>query len=290
MKIQTFSIILGNKSCNAHCPYCVAKMTPAYGIGSKKPKINWRNFDIGCKFAKDDGVSTVLMTGKGEPTLFPKQITHYLNHLKPYDFPFIELQTNGILFFQKKGEYTKYLNKWYKLGITIIAISVVHYDNKRNKEIFQPNGMYMDLVELIKNLHSIGFSIRLSCIMLKGFIDKIEEVKKIVEFARNNKVEQLTITPAEKPKKNENQKISDWVSKHKLEENQLNIIRGFLEKQGIELMRLAHGAVVYDLNGQNICSTNCLTIDSGSKDVRQLIFFPDGHLRYDWQYKGAILL
>jgi hypothetical protein len=24
--------------------------------------------------------------------------------------------------------------------------------------------------------------------------------------------------------------------------------------------------------------------------MRNLIFFPDGHLRYDWEYEGAILL
>jgi hypothetical protein len=27
-----------------------------------------------------------------------------------------------------------------------------------------------------------------------------------------------------------------------------------------------------------------------SGDIRTLIFFPDGHLRYNWEYGGAILL
>ena len=35
---------------------------------------------------------------------------------------------------------------------------------------------------------------------------------------------------------------------------------------------------------------DCLTIDPSADDIRQLIFFPDGHLRYDWQYAGALLL
>jgi hypothetical protein len=55
-------------------------------------------------------------------------------------------------------------------------------------------------------------------------------------------------------------------------------------------MELVHGAIVYDLHGQNICLTNALTIEPRSDEIRQLIFFPDGHLRYDWQYKGAIIL
>ncbi len=64
----------------------------------------------------------------------------------------------------------------------------------------------------------------------------------------------------------------------------------FLRKNGAELMRLMHGAIVYDVDGQNICFSTCLTPDPSLKELRQLIFFPDGHLRYDWQYPGAILL
>jgi len=33
-----------------------------------------------------------------------------------------------------------------------------------------------------------------------------------------------------------------------------------------------------------------LTIQPKIRKKRQLIFYPDGHLRYDWQYQGAILL
>ena len=67
-------------------------------------------------------------------------------------------------------------------------------------------------------------------------------------------------------------------------------ISKYLEKEGDKLMTLDHGGVVYDLNGQNICLSDCLTIKSNTEDLRQLIFFPDGHLRYDWQYRGATLL
>ena len=86
MKIQTYTVLVGSKACNASCPYCVSKMTPEQGVSKRLPKPNWRNFDIGCKFAKDSGVSTVLFTGKGEATLFPDQITEFLDHLQPYNF------------------------------------------------------------------------------------------------------------------------------------------------------------------------------------------------------------
>lgn len=290
MKIQTYSIIVGSEECNAYCPYCVSKMTPRLGISYKKPKINWRNFAIGSEFAKDSGVSTVLITGKGEPTLFSEQITECLIHLKPFTFPFIELQTNGIKFGQEYNKQKALLKKWYDLGMATIAISVVHYDNKKNKEIFQPQESYMDLVDLIKKLHGLSFSVRLTCVMLRGFIDSTGEVKKLVEFAKENQVEQVSIRTTEIPEKSRNPKVYNWTTKHQLSQKQLSQIRRFLDKQATELMRLVHGAIVYDLDGQNICLTNALTIDPRSEEVRQLIFFPDGHLRYDWQYKGAILL
>lgn len=290
MKIQTYTVCVGSKACNASCPYCVSKMTPEEGIGLELPNINWRNFDIGCKFAKDSGVSTVLLTGKGETTLFPDQITAFLNHLRSYNFPFIELQTNGMLFLQKKQKYTEHLKRWSGLGLTTIAVSIVHYESKRNQEIFQPRGPYMDLIELISYLHSIGFSARLTCMMFKGGLDCPQEIEKLIDFARKNKVEQLTVRSIDMPEKSESQEVAQWVEKHKLDKNQVDEMRKFLDAKGKELMKLAHGAIVYDVDGQNICLSNCLTLDSSSEEVRQLIFFPDGHLRYDWQYPGAILL
>jgi hypothetical protein len=49
---------------------------------------------------------------------------------------------------------------------------------------------------------------------------------------------------------------------------------------------------VFDYKGQNVCLSNCLTHEpyTDKSVMRNLIFFPDGHLRYDWEYQGAILL
>lgn len=290
MKIQTYTALVGGRECDARCPFCVSKMTPKLGVPLQAPEINWRNFGIGCNFAKASGVSTVLLTSKGEAILFPDQITDYLKNLRPYNFSFIELQTNGIAFFQRYNEYEGYLKEWYNLGLTTIAISLVHYENEKNKEIFQPDSDYMDLVELIKKLHKIGFSLRLSAVMCKGFIDRVNKVKKLIQFTKDNKVEQLTIRPVRRPEKSESEKVYKWVLKHELSEEEISSIREFLFREGKEVLRLVHGAVVFDLGGQNICLTDALTLEPESQEIRQLIFFPDGHLRYDWQYPGAILL
>lgn len=290
MKIQTFSVVVGGTLCNARCPYCVAKMTPVQGVTTKAPSPNWRNFEIGCRFAKESGVSTVLLTGKGEPTLYPESISDFLHHLQPFYFSFIELQTNGIALFQKKEKYLDYLKDWYNAGLTTVALSVAHHDDSKGRKIYQPEGRYLKLAFLVEYLHSLGFSIRLSVIMLKNYIENVQDVLDFVDFARKNKVEQLTVRGVKTPEKSENKEIFDWVRDNAVSDGSLIKVKNYLDLNGKKLLELMHGGAVYDLAGQNICVTDCLTIKSSPDEVRQLIFFPDGHLRYDWQYPGAILL
>ncbi len=289
MTIQTFSILAGSEACNARCPFCVSKMTPPQGITPEVPEVNWRNFRKAALLAKQKGVTTAMITSKGEPTLFPEQITEYIDILQEFQFPIIELQTNGINLAEEKNE--KYLKEWYEKGLTTIAISIVHYDAEKNRQIYLPyRKEYIDLVKLVDKLHKIGFSVRFACILLDGFIDNSTKLEKLISFAKENKVEQLTIRPVNKPNISRNLAVFNWVSENYLKEEHLEDMIDYLNKEGIQLMHLNYEAVVYDVNGQNVCLTNSLTIDPNSDNLRQLIFFPDGHLRYDWQYVGAILI
>jgi len=290
MRIQTYTIVAGSEVCNARCPFCVARMTPTFDVGTKLPPVNWRNFKLGCRFAKDNGVSTVLITGKGEPTLYPDQISTFLRELQPFGFPFIELQSNGIMIAKQRVTAAQ-LREWYDLGLSVVALSVVHWQSERNREIYQPDAAaYYDLAELIRQLHGIGFSVRLSCTMLKGYVDSPAQLQELIDFARTHKVEQLTVRSVDKPREAADPGVAEYVERHAVPVQTIQAMREWLDARGTRLMELVHGAIVYDQRGQNVCLANCLTIDPGDERIRQLIFFPDGHLRYDWQYGGAILL
>jgi len=291
MKFTTLSIIAGSEACNARCPYCVSKMTPLQGVPLEEPEVNWRNFRLAARLAKQSDVTTVMITGKGEPTLFPQQISQYLDALKPYEFPLIELQTNGILLQEKPEVYDQFLREWYEKDLGIISVSIVHYAPERNREVYTPHKEgYVDLPGLISKLHEMRYSVRLSCIMMSGFIDSAEELERLVSFAYDHGVEQLTVRPVNAPDKSRNDAVKEWTLEHMLRDDQLEDIASYLEREGYELSRLPHGGIVYDVHGQNVCLTNSLTLDAHQEEYRQLIFFPDGHVRYDWQYKGAILL
>jgi molybdenum cofactor biosynthesis enzyme MoaA len=292
MKVRTFSIVAGSMACQARCPFCVAHMTPKNGIGSKAPDINWRNFKKACQFARDGGCSTAMITSKGEPTIFPDQVSEFLQNLAPFNFPVIELQTNGLLIADGPGNKVtdQHLTDWYNAGLTTVAISVSHYDADKNKEIYMAGKKdYMDLPALIAKLHRFGFSVRLAVVMVKGYIDSVAEVEKMIAFAQANKVEQLTFRPVTKPDKSENEAIFKWTSEHHVPAELEGQLNKHLSSVGNSVLELAHGATVYDVRGQNVCMTNCLTIQPDNDELRQVIFFPDGHLRYAWQYSGAVI-
>ena len=289
MKIQTFNIVTGTTACNANCPFCISKMTPKSGVSEKLQKTNWINFRKACEMAKTSGVNTVLFTGKGEPLLFPNQITEFLKEMKKFNFPIVELQTNALEFERNTKKLNPYLKRWRNLGLNTFVLSIVHYKDKENKKIYSPNADYVNLKNIMKYLHENGFSIRLNCIMINGFIDKIEEVLNMVDFCKKNEVEQLTLKPVEMIK-NQNTPQAKWTLKNLIPIKVQKKIQLFLEKKGNRLRTLDSGGVVYDFNGQNVCFTDCLAGKPFTKDLRQLIFFPDGHLRYYWQYQGAILL
>lgn len=283
MKIQTMSIVCGTRACNAHCPFCVSKMTPDADLSDK---VNWRNFGIACRLAEKSGATTCLITGKGEPTLYPDLISAYI-HQASSTFPIIELQTNAIRIGENDTHFDSSLRDWYHMGLTTICISAVHYRQEFNKEIYSE--AYPHLREVTNKLKEIGYSVRLSVMMLSGYIDSWPELLCLVDACEDYGIDQLTIRPVARPE-NVNNDVSEWIRNRTLKDYQLRSVKDNLEANATPVLHLAHGATVYDFEGQNICLTDCLTTNDTDENMRQIIFFPDGRIGYDWKYEGARLI
>lgn len=291
MKIQTMSLVVGTRACNARCPFCVSQMT-GFGELPKTREINKRNLRKAMHRAKMGGVTTALLTGKGEPTLYPRQIEKYLE-IVGKEFPAIELQTNGLeigrLAAGKKSlldEAT--LHGWWIQGLDTIALSVVSIHPEHNREVYHED--YPDLTATVSYLHQLGFSVRLCVMMQKGYVDIPEKLEEVVMWCKAHGVEQLTVRPIRQPKETSNGQVSDYVYKRALFEAEVNELYGWVEENGTLLLSLMHGAEVYDIEGQNICISDCLTLSDDPEQIRQLIFYADGRITYDWQYEGALLL
>lgn len=288
MHFQTFSVVVGTRACNAKCPFCISRQT---GLLTQPVEVNWRNFNVACNLAQKANTTTVLMTGKGEPTLYPQHITAHLEVMRKYNFPLIELQTNGIWLAEDNAETEAVLKEWYQLGLTTIAISTVHYDSEMNRKVYSPDSKtFYSLYRLIEKLHRHGFSVRLCVMLLKGYIDCPEKVAKMIEFCQATRVEQLTFRNIKAIEVTDNPEVTKWTAEHALTDDELELAERRIKNHGVLIHKLMHGTDVYDVDGQNVCLGTCLTQDPNQNDFRQLIFFPDGSLYWDWQYKGARIL
>lgn len=249
MKFKMFSVVVGSEACIAKCPFCVSCETPTKE-NLKGCEINFRNLKIAANLANRSNVDTVMLTSRGEPLLFPDQITDYLYHLKEFNFPFIELQTNGILLQKNQEKYDKYLKLWYEKGLTTITISVVSHKPELNKKNYmQNNSDYIDLPKLIDYLHELKFCVRLTCVCCKNIMDNSKEVAEFIKFAKKNKVEQVTLRPVNDEYRRESAHL--WILKNKLTDENKKDIKNYLEKNGTKLLELERIGTIYDVDGQN---------------------------------------
>jgi len=296
MKFGTLSVVCGTSACNAGCPFCVSKMT-TQAETVKRP--NWRRCEVACELAKRSGVTTALITGKGEPTLVPKEISAYVRRLAVH-FPLIELQTNGIMLAHEKDD--RWINEWACSGMTLICVSVVHHEKLINSDMMGYKGKEFELSTLIERIHKAGMSVRINCTAMKGGVETSDHIHDMIDFCACFDVEQFTIREVTAPDADErvaHPGVAKWVHEHQLNQKDsdgakiagdLAIQRAVEELGGQKLLALPHGAMVYDVGGQNVCTNNCLTDTLNPEEIRQLIYFRDGHLRYDWKYPGAIII
>lgn len=307
MNIQTMSIVVGTKACQAKCPFCVSKMTDFDDLRRQSQPFNEDHIEKAIQMAQIGNCSTCLLTGKGEPTLYLDHITRALQ-IVDNRFPFIELQTNGLVLATMSPEVKRCLAEWKLLGLTTIAISTSGYisagvnDVLRervavlNKDHYAEN--YPDLKELSRQLQVFGFTRRLSVMAQRGGIETMNDVRDLINSCQEGRFNQLTIRPLNAPKEANNQSedaaayVKDAETKlfNKAEFGEgVSSIEYWLQTFGTQIRRLSGGGRVFDIGGQNVAIYNCLTVDK-DEDLRSLIVFPNGTIKYSWEYPGAILL
>ena len=296
----TFTINVGTSACPNHCLICVSEMTGKYDFDTID--VNWTAFKRCVQIAVNYRSENVLLTGKGEPLLFPGQITKYLHILDKHRkyFTRFEMQTSG----DGLEHCQKYLKAWKRLGLDLIALSAYHYDDKLNDEIFRPvaghlsadgailpSNKRMPLDGKIGIIQAAGFMVRLSFVLIRGYIDSVEEVKSALRFARERGVFQTTFRELGMPRDPKNAAVASFVQDHLLDTDQVQSIKEYFDTNGHACDKLPFGGTVYEINGHNACLTTCLDQCTNSEDLRNLIFFPDGTLATSWEYpRGSAVL
>ncbi|MGA3020329.1 MAG: radical SAM protein [Candidatus Micrarchaeales archaeon] len=286
---KTLSLIAGTTICQAKCPFCISKTTPFQGMGPKLEPINSEKLEKACQLAGKFGIRNAMITGKGEPTLYPEHIEKYLRTVGKYPFGSIELQTNSISFGTHPEKYDSLLKKWREMGLALIAISIVHYEYEKNKQIYTANKDYIDLPTIIGKLHDIGYQVRLSCTLIKDYIDNVAQMRKMIAFVREHEVEQLTLRRMEAVERSQNSDVSAWTKPRIVSQEVMDEMLADLDKHGTRMAEFFYGAALYKYgeDKQNVCLTTGISDNKEKEgDIRQLIFFPSGKLITDWRYSS----
>ena len=157
-------------ACNANCAFCIER--GGYCPEHRPVK------DLALETIKSDA-DTVLILG-GEPTLYP-YLVEYLAMIRPWK-KHIYMTTNGS---QLKNGLTEAIAPY----LDGINISIHHYTEKRNDEVYNKKGFHVSFDELqhaIQTLHKAGVSVRINANLVKGLLEDEAGVTAMVKMARDS--------------------------------------------------------------------------------------------------------
>lgn len=276
MKANNLTISIPNKGCDKNCPYCVSQCT---GLMESNEQLMLWNSPKVLNLARMSQVSSVLLTGKGEPCLNFDSVLDFTHKFK--EFP-LELQTNGIWL-------SKNLNRCQTLsstGMNVIALSI---DTLRT-----------DHSKLARAIHDAGMLLRV-CFNVTNdkHLRRAHQSRVIVPFedilhvTRVWGADQLTLRKITIPNHTDKTKQSNWINENCEEALWARLryeMAQMLSKDGHHLRSLPYGAQVYDLHGVAVSySDYCIQDGNNTEDIRSLIFQEDGHLYTSWNSDASKL-
>ncbi len=290
MKISTLSIMVGSSACNLQCKYCISRAT--YNIDEKE-RLFVPQEPLIAKAARVFNTVegfTALITGKGEPTLVPhKKLTNLIQTLYKYT-PVVELQTNSTLLTDAR------VKDYAKAGLSAVAISCASNNDKFNHQIMNDGqGQPWSLAEKASLVIKNNLILRLAVVATKGGVYDIDSflnfIKWLKALAPKNYPLQVTIRRMGLPgqhqlKTTRGKKVAEFVRANQVDTTP---IWEYLRKHGQKIITFTWGSEIFDYQGIAICISDCLTVRPEDDTIRSAILYPDGHLRYSWEFPAAVI-
>jgi hypothetical protein len=251
----------------------------------KLPKLDfdWDRFDRAIQYVmtKEQQINTALITGRGEPTLYLDHLEGLIQRLRVSFLT--ELQTNGTKLALLAGHQ---LGSFWYAGLTTIALSVCSMDPERSNQIMgiKEDFNFHDLIGRLRD----KFTIRLLYLLTAQDIDPEHRDAKwfasTINKAKELGAHQITFRPVSTPDWGGDPEIRQWATKHGDRADYGHIFDGI----GTKLWSMSWGGQIYDVGGVSVCYADCLT-DKPELDQPRSYIFDGKHLRYSWQYGGALI-
>jgi organic radical activating enzyme len=261
----------GGEICDKNCPYCVSVMT-----GYVKPNYHrvMRNLDKAKTAARAASVSSVMITGKGEPLLNFGGVMQICGHFE--DYP-LEIQTNGLWLNRNRGA----IKELDSAKMDTIAISIDRI------------GQILGLASLYECIHSFDMIARV-CLNLTNLATPMS-FWEMFEKVKQAGVDQLLIRNVTIPKKLadtvESRKAVAWIKENvdplRYKMWNTEFMHRIVEERDLTSI-LPHGARIYDFDDVSVCCSDyCIQEANNTKNIRSLVLLESGALQPTWDKKSS---
>jgi MoaA/NifB/PqqE/SkfB family radical SAM enzyme len=220
-------------------------------------------------------VTSILITGKGEPCMNIKNLMKFISSFK--DYP-VELQTNGR---RLANSYTT-LDRLVGAGLNVLAVSMDEMLDFKE---------YEGLFERAKNRGLVNRAV----INLTDKFDPKLPLRNFLEFCIEKQVDQLTFRKIMVPNfvvegTAKSEKAQKWIKKHTSMTQYTDMMKEIQDIAHHVIRELPFGATVYDIDGIAVTAFDyCVQDMNNNEDIRSLIFMEDGHVYTSWNSKASIL-
>lgn len=278
MKAANLTVSVPDEGCDKNCDYCISKITPQ--VDGDYDKMKWNLLKVK-KIADVAGVTSVLITGKGEPLVNMKDTAKLLADFSEYP---TELQTNGKKLLDPEiGENILGTLKLNKLNILAVSIDAPFAQLPRFKKVFkraQEMGMLVRVcINVLSDLNYASFN---------RLWNEILETEHIDQFLLRN------ITLPSNIGEDASEYNKQWIELHggdKVYPKFRNALIKKAEKEGTFLRAdTIWGMKFFEVDGISVTwSDYCIQEKNRTDDIRSLIYLPDGHLYTSWNNKASKL-
>jgi molybdenum cofactor biosynthesis enzyme MoaA len=181
--------IYSAQTCNAKCPFCVEELRPAsrgveLEMQKKIESSDGRYFEaLEAVLEAVRPISPSVSITGGEASKDPR-LPRILRTLQAAKARKRTMTTNGSgLLDLREGQRNI---EWIaETGLRHLNISRAHYEHGRNADImrFKEGLRIEELRETVGIAHRAGCRVRLSCVLLKGEVDSLAEIRRYLDFA-----------------------------------------------------------------------------------------------------------
>lgn len=231
------SVLPVRVACNLTCPFCFSKSSIS---ALKSEQTRWREMDVESyyQFALDHGATRLVITGGGEPLLRADDVVHLVERGTLY-FDEIACFTNGTYLTGKLAQ------QLYDAGLSYVCYSRHHYFDEINRAL-----MGEGTPDLNNFFDAVGaLKVRATCVMAKGFVDSVDEVKKYLSVLSNYGVREHTFKHtyvAYEDSLFQGSEQNQWARDHQVEFDPFT-------NQGNVLAQLPWGPKIRQINGLQVC-------------------------------------